>query len=136
LPKYRKISNVSEGAVERKEVRYPHGRRRKRKEAEEEWGSAAGTVSFRARAISMKRFWMPTRKRAREEEEAARGGETARERTRHRARRVRVSRVLLFSAKSPRASACDRCGRRVRARAELDRTRLTPVVSTDNGKAE
>jgi hypothetical protein len=47
LPKYRKISNVSEGAVERKEARYPHGRRRKREEAEEEWGSAAGTVSFR-----------------------------------------------------------------------------------------
>ena len=61
---------------------------------------------------------------------------TARARTRHRARRVRVSRVLLFSARSPRASACDRCGRRVRARAEMDGTRLTPVVSTDNGKAE
>jgi hypothetical protein len=29
-----------------------------------------------------------------------------------------------------------RCGRRVRARAEMDGTRLTPVVSTDNGKAE
>ena len=77
--------------------------RRRRKSGGQRRGRSRFARGLRART----RFWMPTRKRAREEEEAARGGETARARTRHRARRVRVSRVLLFSARSPRASACD-----------------------------
>ena len=77
---------------------------------------------------------MPTRKRAREEEEGhARRRDGESRRTRHRARRV-SERVLLFSARSPRASACDAL-QPTRSRARGDGgTRLTPGISSSTAQ--